>query len=65
MTDEELLAKERQARKRAWEAPKSDSGSPNDLWARASREWTKLHDEVLSRGLKPSTADPNFRRTSK
>jgi hypothetical protein len=61
MSDEELLAKAAEARRAAWDAPKSDTGNPSYAWARTSREWMTLANEIDRRGLKQPDIKPTDR----
>lgn len=68
-SDEELQRFEREARIRAWDAPKALSGdmenptanSTGNAFERFGQEWVNLYREVRRRGLSASTDDPTFR----
>jgi hypothetical protein len=57
MDDAELIAKARAAREAAHDAPRAISGTSEspcvsgDAWARCSREWMSLVDEMNRRGI--------------
>ena len=65
LDDAALLRAEREARAKAWHAPKSIAGAYNDAHARFGEEWTQLYREAKRRGLGPSTDDASFRPQSK